>query len=374
MKEQKHKSIFRLLIKNSFLITAYSVLILLIMSVISPFINPHVFWIPAFTGLAFPYIFTSTIIFFLLILLRGYKKHLLIFLPFILYGTYVFSGYYHPGWFNNDVPEKGMVKIMSFNVRLFDLYNWKNNEHNKNKIFKYLKSEDPDIICFQEYYYQKDGKFSTSDTLIKFLSANKVHASFPVVNKGLYYFGIATLTKFPIINKGEIIFPGTSNMTIYTDVIMFDDTVRIYNNHLESIRFGKEDYEFIDKIDFKVDSVEVRDTKNIIKRIKHAFTKRANQADSVAAHIAACKYPVIVCGDFNDTPVSYSYQTIGSGLKDSYIESGSGIGSTYNGKIPMLRIDYIFHSPIFNAYDFKVGKEDLSDHFPITCLIGKAEK
>ena len=156
MKEQKHKSIFRLLIKNSFLITAYSVLILLIMSGISPFINPHVFWIPAFTGLAFPYIFTSTIIFFLLILLRGYKKHLLIFLPFILYGTYVFSGYYHPGWFNNDVPEKGMVKIMSFNVRLFDLYNWKNNEHNKNKIFKYLKSEDPDIICFQEYYYQKD--------------------------------------------------------------------------------------------------------------------------------------------------------------------------------------------------------------------------
>ncbi|MBI5540577.1 MAG: endonuclease/exonuclease/phosphatase family protein [Bacteroidia bacterium] len=374
MKEEKHKSIFRLLIKNSFLIAAYSILFLLVVSLVSPFINPHSFWIPAFTGLAFPYIFTVSAIFFFFILLRGYKKHLFIFLPFILYATYVFSGYYHPGFFNDDTPEKGTVKIMSFNVRLFDLYNWKNNEHNKNKIFNFLKKEDPAIICFQEYYYQKDGKFSTSDTLVKFLKAKNVHASFPVINRNNYCFGIATLTKFPIINKGEIIFPGTSNMTIYTDIIMLEDTVRIYNNHLESIRFGKEDYEFIDKIDFKVDSVEVRDTKNIIKRIKHAYSKRAAQADSVAAHIAACKYPVIVCGDFNDTPVSYSYNTIRSGLSDAYIESGSGIGSTYNGKIPLLRIDYIFHSPKYKAYDFKIGKEDLSDHFPITCLIGKTEK
>ena len=374
MKEEKHKSIFRLLIKNSFLITAYSVLILLFISVISPFINPHIFWIPAFTGLAFPYIFTLSLIFFLLILVRGYKKHFLIFLPLILYGTYVFSGYYHPGWFNRDTPEKGTVKIMSFNVRLFDLYNWKNNEHNKNKIFQYLKSEDPDIICFQEYYYQKDGKFSTTDTLLKLLKANHIHATYPVANNNECFFGIATLTKYPIINKGEIIFPGTSNMSIYTDIVMHGDTVRIYNNHLESIRFGKEDYNFINKLDFNVDSVEVRDTKNIIKRIKHAYTKRSNQADSVAAHIATCRYPVIVCGDFNDTPVSYSYQTIGSGLKDAYIESGSGMGSTYNGRIPLLRIDYIFHSPVFNAYDFKVGKEDLSDHFPITCLLVKAEK
>ena len=374
MKEEKHKSIFRLLIKNSFLIAAYSVFFLLIISLISPFINPHKFWLPAFAGLAFPYIFGVVLIFFLFILLRGYKKHLLIFLPIILYGSYIFSGYYHPGFFNNETSEEETVKIMSFNVRLFDLYNWKNNEHNKNKIFKFLKEENPDIICLQEYYYQKDGKFSTTDTLLKFLSANHIHASFPVINKNNYCFGIATLTKFPIINKGEIIFPGTSNMSIYTDVVMNGDTVRIYNNHLESIRFGKEDYNFINKLDFKVDSVEVRDTKNIIKRIKHAYSKRANQADSVAAHIAACRYPVIVCGDFNDTPVSYSYNTIGNGLIDAFTESGSGVGSTYNGRIPLLRIDYIFHSPYYNAYNFKVGKEDLSDHFPITCLLGKVEK
>jgi len=374
LKEKKHKSIFSLLIKNSFLIISYAIIILLVISMLSPLISPHKFWFPAFTGLTFPYIFIATIIVFVLILLRKYKKHLFIFLPFVLFGIYIFYNYYHPGFFNSKNPKSGTIKIMSFNVRLFDLYNWKNNQPNRNKIFQLLNRENPGILCFQEYYYQKDGGFPTTDTLVKFLTANNIHTSYPVINKGDYFFGIATLTEFPIVNKGEIIFSGTSNMSIYTDILLWGDTVRIYNNHLESIRFGYEDYRFINQLDLNVDSSEVKDTKNIIRRIKRAFVKRAKQADAVATHIAACPYPVIVCGDFNDTPVSYAYRTIGSGLKDAYCEAGKGIGSTYNGKIPLLRIDFILHSPIYKAYNFKVIKEDLSDHFPITCLLGKVEK
>lgn len=262
------------------------------------------------------------------------------------------------------------IKIMSYNIRLFDLYNWKNNLHERNKIFKLLENENPAILCLQEYYYQNDGKFPTTDTLIKFLSAKNIHASFPVVNKGKYFFGIATLTKFPIINKGKITFEGTSNMSIYTDILLWGDTVRIYNNHLESVRLGKEDYNFISKFDFNLDNKEVKDSKTIIRRLKNAFIKRAKQANVIAKHIAECHFPVIVCGDFNDTPNSYAYKTISNNLIDSYCESGSGIGSTYNGKIPFLRIDYILHSNTFKAYNFNVGKDDLSDHFPVTCLLG----
>ena len=122
-------------------------------------------------------------------------------------------------------------------------------------------------------------------------------------------------------------------------------------------------------MDFNIDNKEVKDSKNLIRRLKNAFKKRANQADIISAHIAHCHYPVIVCGDFNDTPDSYAYKTISKGLKDAYCESGKGIGSTYNGKIPFLRIDFILHSPKFNAYNFKVNKDDLSDHFPVTCLL-----
>ena len=369
MNEKKHKSLLRILIKNSFLIGAYFVLFLLIISFLSPYISPKKFFIPAFIGLAFPYIFAVIFILFIFILFRKYKKHIFIFLPFVIYGFYISCNYYRFNFFNSQPINNKAIKVMSYNVRLFDLYNWKNNLHGKNKIFKLLENENPAILCLQEYYYQNDGEFPTTDTLIKFLSANNIHAYFPVVNKNKYFFGIATLTKFPIINKGRITFEGTSNMSIFTDILLWDDTVRIYNNHLESVRFGKEDYNFINKLDFDINNKEVKDSKNILRRLKNAFIKRAKQADIISAHIAHCHYPVIVCGDFNDTPDSYAYKTISKGLKDAYCESGKGIGSTYNGKIPFLRIDFILHSPKFNAYNFKVNKDDLSDHFPVTCLL-----
>jgi endonuclease/exonuclease/phosphatase family metal-dependent hydrolase len=370
VKEKQRKSIFRILIRNSFLIVAYFVFILLLISFFSPLISPGSFWFPAFVGLGFPYIYFCFLVFFVFILLRKYKKHILIFLPFLLYGGYIACGYYHPGFFNAKTPG-GTVKVLSYNVRLFDLYNWKSNHINRNQIYKFLQKENADILCFQEYYYQKDGGFPTTDTLVKFLSAKNVHAFYPSVNKGKYFFGIATFSKFPIVNKGEITFKGTSNLCIYTDILLFGDTVRIYNNHLESVRLGSEDYQLIDKLDFKVDSTEVKDTKNIMRRLKRSYGKRSEQVDVISAHIAACPYPVIVCGDFNDTPVSYAYHTMSSGLKDAYCEAGKGIGSTYNGNIPLLRIDFIFHSPKYKAYDFRIPKIDLSDHFPVVCMIGK---
>ena len=374
MKEKKHKSIFRILVKNSFLIVAYFTLILLILALLSPFISPHKFWFPAFAGLSFPYIFIGFVVVFIFMLLRKYKKHIIIFLPFLVYGGFIICRYYHPGFFNSKTPKKGNIKVLSYNVRLFDLYNWKSNKSDRNKIFTFLAKENADILCLQEYYFQKDGKFPTTDTLVKFLSAKNVHAAYPSINKENYFFGIATFSKFPIVNKGQITFKGTSNLCIYTDILVFGDTVRIYNNHLESVRLGQEDYQLIDKINFKVDSSEVKDTKNILRRLKRAYIKRSVQVDAISAHIASCPYPVIVCGDFNDTPVSYAYHCMSRGLKDSYCEAGKGIGSTYNGKLPWLRIDFIFHSPNFKAYDFQVPKIDLSDHFPLVCMIGKSEK
>jgi endonuclease/exonuclease/phosphatase family metal-dependent hydrolase len=371
---KKNKSIFRILVKNSFLIVAYFALFLLVLAFLSQFINPNTFWFPAFAGLCYPFIFLGFLLMFVFILFRKYTKHVLIFLPFLIYGIIVMGRFYHPGFFNSATPKTGTFKVLSYNVRLFDLYNWKSNHINKNKIFDFLDKENADILCFQEYYFQKDGKFSTTDTLIKFLSAKNVHAFYPSVNKGEYFFGIATFSKYPIVNKGEITFKGTSNLCIYTDILLFGDTVRIYNNHLESVRLGQEDYQLIDKLDFKVDSTEVKDTKSIVRRLKKAYLKRSIQVDSISAHIASCPYPVIVCGDFNDTPVSYAYHCMSSGLKDAYCEAGSGIKSTYNGKLPWLRIDFIFHSPKYKAYDFRVPDIDLSDHFPVVCMIGKKEE
>jgi len=262
---------------------------------------------------------------------------------------------------------------MSFNVRLFDLYNWKNNKHERDKIISLIKAENPDIICLQEYYYQNDNEFKTTNLLLDALKPIEIHTYFPIVNKDKYFFGIATLSKYKIVKKGQIVFNSTSNISIYTDVLINNDTVRIYNNHLESVRLGKEDYSFINKFDFNVEKNEIKDSKHILKRLKDAFIKRALQAKVVHNNIKSTKYPVIVCGDFNDTPLSYAYNTISNNLNDAFLESGSGFGSTYNGKIPFLRIDFILYSNYFNSYNFKIVNKDLSDHFPITCYLYKSE-
>lgn len=112
-------------------------------------------------------------------------------------------------------------------------------------------------------------------------------------------------------------------------------------------------------------------SKNIMRRLKRAFVKRATQSDIIAAHIESCKYKIILCGDFNDTPASYVYHTVRGNLKDAFIESGSGFEQTYAGKFPRFRIDYILHSPDFESKNYHHLSETLTDHYPIMTFLSK---
>jgi endonuclease/exonuclease/phosphatase family metal-dependent hydrolase len=91
--------------------------------------------------------------------------------------------------------------------------------------------------------------------------------------------------------------------------------------------------------------------------------------DILSAHIRQSPYPTIVCGDFNDTPVSYTYHKMRGKLVDAFIESGSGIGNTYLGNFPSFRIDYIFHSKSFRSCCFRTDRINMSDHYPVMCTL-----
>ena len=149
------------------------------------------------------------------------------------------------------------------------------------------------------------------------------------------------------------------------------DTVRIYNMHLQSIAFGATDYQYMDDLEKNKQTEDIEHSKSIGKRLKKAFIKRARQADLISESIAASPYPVIVCGDFNDTPASYTYHRIAGNLKDAFVESGNGFGKSYVGKFPSFRIDYILHSKQFKAFDFKTIHEELSDHYPVVTYLEK---
>jgi hypothetical protein len=158
-----------------------------------------------------------------------------------------------------------------------------------------------------------------------------------------------------------------NNFCIYADLLVSGDTIRVYNGHLQSIRLKPEDY---DLANGKTEQSEIDDAgKRIARRLKSAFVKRQEQVDRIATSIQASPYPVVLCGDFNDPPVSYTYETFSDILEDSFVACGNGIGNTYIGAFPSFRIDYILHSPSLKAIAYKTLDEKLSDHHAVTATL-----
>jgi len=261
--------------------------------------------------------------------------------------------------------EEKILKVLTYNVRAFNLYNWANNEEAKDRIFKYVLKEDPDILCFQEYFTQERGIFSASD-LYKILNKTPYrHIHYTIGENSNFRYGIATFSSYPIINKGVIRFEHTLNTTIFSDIVVGDDTIRVYNNHLQSIHFNKHHYAIFDSLKLPTDDSQFRELIDISDRIRDASIRRSEQSDVIAEHITKSPYRVIICGDFNDTPCSYTYHRVKGDLVDSFVEAGTGLGNTYFGSLPSFRIDYILHSKLIRSIYNERAKIRLSDHYPV---------
>lgn len=355
--------------------------IALVLAYLSMYISPEKYWQFAFLGLAYFYILIVNICFIVFWLIRNPKK-IAISLLIIIIGFGNIGK--HIQFSSKALPKDatGFIKVMSYNVKLFDLYNynknWTYNYTGRNEIFQYLRQETPDIIAFQEYFYDSKNNFTTRDSLKKILNTNYYHEYFPCIIKN-HYYGIATFSKHPIIHKGEVVFSNdTHNSAIFSDIKIKEDTIRVYNVHLQSIKLNKEDFLFSatqNKIKDNVESLSnefAKDSRKILSKLKIAFINRARQAEMVRDHMKNSPFPIIVCGDFNDSPCSYATHVISKKLKDAFVVSGKGFGKTYNGKMPSFRIDYILHDKSYMSCGFKTDYSILSsDHFPIYTYLKK---
>lgn len=358
----------RQLIKHIVLIINIAASVILLLSYLAPYVPPQITSVFSVIGLGYSYLLyinAGFIIFWAL----NRKFWFLISLLTIFIGYKHFNNYIKISTKNkpelltdNQLPE---IKIMSYNVKVFNLYNWKNNTAIRDSILKFVKNQNPDIICFQEYFNRKNKSFETTKPLLKqqrFKYSN-IHNHY---NVGDQQFGIATFSAYPIINKGVLNYNQNGNLIIYSDIKIHNQIIRVYNCHLESIRFNHSDYNIIDSLGHAVEKKRINQTRGVFTRLNRAFIARARQAENLSNHIKNSPYPVIVCGDFNDTPISYTYKKIKETLTDSFTQQGLGRGITYQRSLFRFRIDYILYSKQINCNGFNIPDVSFSDHYPIT--------
>ncbi len=334
--------------------------IALIASYLSRFVAPSWFFPMAFFGMAYYYILVVFILFAFLFLMLKKAKWFFVNIVVILLGWNSLSGLLS---FNFEEERAYDFRVMTYNVKLFDLYNWKENKIQKQKMLSQISEYNPDIISFQEFYY--DNRDFPIDSVSKALEMPYYYVAENALVLGFQHFGQAIFSKYPIKNKELIHYPNTSNMSLYCDIeVEANKIIRVYSNHMESYRFSSSHYKILEKIEAE-DEIEVTDVTSFYERFKYAMIKRAYQAEKISAHIHASKYPVIVTGDFNDTPNSFVYHQIKNGLKDAFSESGLGFSHTYKKGMVGFRIDYILYQEPLKSVNYQCPKLEISDHYPV---------
>ncbi len=336
--------------------------ILLIIVDLSVFISPDIVPYLALIGLLFPFLLIINIL-FLLFRIFYKKPHFFISLIAILFSWFRISDFY--AFKKKEVVSAPIneISIMSYNVRMFDVYNW-TGEKSGGKIFDIIKNENPDILCLQEYYSRKGFDFQD-----KIISAQHTKNYLISSKNKTGYSGNAIFSRYPIISSGFVDVGSSKQKCIYADIVKQRDTFRVYGIHLASIHLNNDDYQFMKNIGENNQNKNIEGVKGIGLKLLNAYQIRAGEVETMAPHIASSPYPVIVCGDFNDTPISYTYRNIKGNLKDAFLENGSGIGHTYAKGLPFFRIDYIFYDKKMTSKSYKRIFKDYSDHYPICCKI-----
>lgn len=333
----------------------------LLLSYLSVHISPEKFTLPAFFGLAYPYILLANL---LIAIVWAVKLKFEVLISILA----IAAGYTHlSNYFRLSKPEgnrEGTFQILSYNLRLFNAFE-KGAQGTEKNILEFLKNQQPDIICLQEFYTAGDPDRKVE--MIRNSLGGKYYSHLKVIGSGRNrYYGIVTYSRFPVVGRGEIIHPRSPSLTIYTDIIIQNDTFRVFNNHLQSFRLKSMERSFIDQLTHQDENNTLGEMKSIWASLKNGFTRRAQQAVLVKAQINLSPYPVIITGDFNDTPVSYTYNKIRSGLKDSFVNSGYGAGFTYRGNYPANRIDYILYDEALECKYFEINRLRYSDHYPVS--------
>ncbi len=364
----------RKFVRKIILIVNVVLALLLLLTYLSVYVSPAISWIFAFIAFIYPVILVLNIIF--VIFWVAFRKWLFIISLFcILLGWNLLKSHFQIQLKRPDPAlNENSLSVLTYNVRLFNYYQWDKDTSAWQRILGFVKNEDPDIVCFQEFITLPGTHHDLGNLKNELAPLSYSHVYYTDRIPRKINFGMATFSKYPIVRKEMIDFKESLNGSMCSDIIVDEDTIRIYNCHLQSIRLRKDYNDLLDSLIFSYSEKQLDELKYISVRMKQAYIQRAEQVEILARHIRSSPHPVIVCGDFNDTPVSYAYHKLSRNLKDAFVESGSGTGKTFRGNLPYARIDFVLYSPPFKAFRYHTRKIELSDHFPVSAHFTLHEK
>jgi endonuclease/exonuclease/phosphatase family metal-dependent hydrolase len=354
------KNLFKYILVIINLLAAVAVLLVLLCRVVSP---ESFSWL-ALAALLFPVLALVNVLFILIWIFS--RKW------FFLISTTALLLCFRPVSENFSVHARGSAAqaaqneneftIVSYNVGAYSFLK-KTEGENDNKLVKYILESNADVLCLQELAVSKNPQFMTEADVIRCFGEYPYrHIQYKTNNYDR--IGIATFSKFPIVNRQQVDYPSRGNLSIFSDIALRGDTVRIVNNHLESNAMPHVNVsEMTDANGFE------RNSKKLTRRLLQIYPVRAKQADIIAKTIEKSPQKIIVLGDFNDVPSSYVYAKIKGKLRDAFTEAGTGLGWTYNSSIYRVRIDYILHSDHFEVRSFETGNKEYSDHYPVICKL-----
>lgn len=313
-----------------------------------PFLSPKFFPILSVLTLVMPLFFILNGLFFMYWAIQFKKRMILSGLVLLMGITFINKFYKFTA---KDFPEsdKDFI-VMSYNVRLFNVFKWIEREDVPENVLSFINEKNPDILCIQEYSNSANMDLKVYPHRYIFIQGVKIKT------------GQAIFSKFPIIDQGNIVFPNSNNNVIFADIKKGKDIIRVYNMHLQSIKISPD----VSEISENIDEINKSKSQKLFYRISKAFKIQQQQAKIIEEHKKKCTYPLIICGDMNNSAFSYVYRSIKGKLKDCFEEAGKGFGATYKFRYYPARIDYIFVDDKMAVKKFENFPEfDNSDHYPI---------